>query len=217
MTPDRTEQLIVELAAHMTPAPRLAPVSVRMARWLVVAGIATAVAIWIIGARADLSLAMAEPNVLVSLALAFLASASAAALSLRLSVPGAEQSAWMRWTPFVIVGVWVGALLQWSQSAGAPISSLVREPLHAACVLRVVALSLIPAAVLLRSARQGFVLDRGWTATLAVLAGSGLAALAVQLLCPIDRPAHLVMSHALPAIALLAAAPLAAKALRTAR
>lgn len=212
MTPDRTEQLIVDLAANMAPVPRLASLPVRLTQWLATAWAVTAVAMWLIGMRADLSRAITTPDVLVSLGLACLASVAAAGLALRLSVPGADQSAWVRWTPFTLAAIWLAVLVQ---ATAQPVSSLAAEPFHAACVIRIVALSFIPSLVLLRGVRQGFALDHGWAASLAILGGATLAAVAVQLLCPIDRPAHLLVSHALPALTLLAAVPLAVRVLTT--
>jgi len=212
MTTDRTEQLIVDLVADMSPVRRLPPVSVRTLRWLAFSVAVSALAVWIIGIRHDLSRAMTAPDVLWSLGLALVASTSAALLALRLSVPGTDQSRWVRWLPIMVVAAWVAMLLQLTRAAGVFASALWHEPFHAACVVRVVAIAVIPTLLLVRELRRGFALDATSAAALAALGGSAIAALAVQLVCPIDRAAHLLASHVVPVGVLMIAGAAAARA-----
>jgi hypothetical protein len=44
-----------------------------------------------------------------------------------------------------------------------------------------------------------------WTASLAALASSALAAAATQLICPVDDPAHQLVGHVVP-VAIIAVA-----------
>lgn len=206
MATDRTEKLIVDLVADLAPVQRLPGVSVRMIRWLVAAVGLAAIAIWLFGLRSNLSAALATPDVLWSLGLAALASISAAVVSLRLSIPGAEPHQWLRWLPLVIVAAWAAILAAAAGVSGVPVSALIREPFHAACVVRVVGISLLPTLLLWRELRRGFALDAASAAALAALGGSALAALAVQLVCPIDREAHVLVSHVLPVVGLTMAA-----------
>ena len=211
MTTDRTEKLIVDLVADMAPVKRLPAVSVRMLRWLALAvAVSALAAVWIIGLRTDLSRAMAAPDVLGSMGLALLASTSAAFMALQLSVPGVVQSRWPRWLPMAVLTLLMVALVQMARASGAGVAVLFDEPVHAACVTRVIAMALVPTFLLMRSIRRGFALDHVWAVALATLGGSALAAVAVQLVCPIDRGAHLLVSHALPAVGLVIAGALAA-------
>jgi hypothetical protein len=211
MATDHTEKLIVDLVADLSPVQRLAPVSIRMMRWLAVAVVTGAAAVWIIGVRADVSRAMATPAVLLLLGLAVATCGSAAAVALRLSVPGAGQSVWLRALPVATVAVWVAALVLLARNGGTSWPALVHEPFHAACIARVVAIALLPSFFLAREVRRGFALDAVSATALAALGGSALAAVAVQLVCPIDRPAHLLISHVLPALALVLAGAAAAR------
>lgn len=211
MTTDRTEQLIVDLAADMTPVNRLPALSARVASWLALAVAASAAAAWIIGFRADFRRAIAEPAVVWSLGLAILASVSASIVAMRLSVPGAQPSRWTRWLPMLAMAAWAGMLIRAAQDAGVSVATLVHEPFHAACVGRVVAVAIIPTALLIRTVRRGFALDGPSAVALAVLGGAALSAATVQLVCPIDHPQHLLVSHLVPALGLVIAGAVAAR------
>lgn len=214
MTIDQTERLIVDLAAGLVPVRKLAPVSVRFTRWLAMSLVTAAAAAWLIGLRADVWHAVAAPTVLLSLGLAVAAFGSAAALALRLSIPGSNRSIGARALPGAIVAVWVGALALLARRAGLSWPGLMHEPFHTACVVRVVAIAVVPTILLARELRRGFALDAVSAAAFAALAGGALAAMTVQLICPIDRPAHLLVSHLLPVLGLVVAGALAARALR---
>lgn len=213
MTTDRTEQLIVELASSARPVTRLPPLPVRLVGWAVVAMLAAAAGVWLIGPRHNLPAALGTPAFLMTLAIALLTAGLSAAAALRLSVPGADASRLARRLSVAALVAWIALLWQLSRSAGVSTSALLAEPWHAACGARVALLSLIPSLALLRSVRMGFALDRVWAASLAVLAGAAVAAAAVQAVCPIDRPAHLLVAHALPAVALAVVGALSARGL----
>ena len=204
MTTNRTEQLIVDLAAGLAPVRRVPPVSLRLMRWAVAGVLITAVAVWAMGVRADISAALSVPDVLTTFCLTLLGSVSAAMVALRLSVPGVE-SRWTRWAPLGLMTLLVAVLVHLAREAGVSPLAIAHEPFHTACVARVAALALVPTWLLVHEIRRGFALDPASTTALAALGGSALAAVAVQLLCPIDRPAHLLVSHVLPALVLVVA------------
>lgn len=206
MATNQTEELIVDLVADLAPVQRLAPVSIRMIRWLAVALITSVVAVWFIGLRADMSHAMATRAVLLSLGLAIATFASAAVVALRLSVPGADQSVRWRWLPVTTTAIWIAALVLWAGDTSGSWRALRHEPFHAACIFRVIAIAVIPTVLLVREVRRGFALDVVSATALAALGGSAVAAMAVQLVCPIDRPAHLLVSHVLPVLGIAVAA-----------
>jgi hypothetical protein len=211
MAIDRTEQLIAHLALDVSPVKRLPAISIRIARWLGLAIAASAVAVMAIGVRPNVWRAITEPAVWQSLAVALLASISAAVVAMRLSVPGAQQSRYTRWLPMAIIGVWIATLVRASQNAGVSVAVLSHESFHAACVARVTMAAIVPTYFLIRAIRRGFALDAASTMALAALGGTALAAAAVQLVCPIDRAAHVLMSHVLPALGLVAPGALAGR------
>jgi hypothetical protein len=217
MTSNKTEGLIVDLAAELVPVNVLPSVSVRFSRWLIGAAVTAGLWIAVFGLRPDASRALGAPPVLAPLVLALIASLGAGVAAIRLSVPGVNASWWGRWAPVAVLAALAGLLAAIVRPAGEAGSALLREPFHTACILRVIAMSAIPAVMLAREIWRGFPLHRMAGATLAVLGGGGLATAAVQLVCPIDRPAHLLVSHALPVISLVVFAALAASMLTSRR
>jgi hypothetical protein len=59
--------------------------------------------------------------------------------------------------------------------------------------------------------RRASALQPRWTAGLATLAAAALAAVAVQLICPIDDPAHQIVSHVTTVLVLVAVGALAGR------
>lgn len=204
MSNERTEQLIVELASAMTPVRPLPTLAARFGWWLALAAATATAAVWIIGARADLLAALARPAVQWSLLLALLTAVTGALASLRLSVPGLDRTPRARWLPIGAAAVWTGTLLLASATGDTG------DAVHIGCVCRVIAISAIPAVLLWRNVRSGFALDQAWAFALAMFGGSAVGALAVQLICPIDHAAHILVSHVVPAITLTIAGTLAA-------
>jgi hypothetical protein len=140
--------------------------------------------------------------------LALVASIGAGLAAIRLSVPGVNASWWGRWAPVTVLA----ALAVWlARAAGGPVSEIVREPLHAACIFRVIAIGVIPGGVLARTVWRGFPLHRMAATALTLVGGCALAVAAVQLVCPIDRPAHLLLSHVMPAAAIVALGAITAR------
>ena len=88
---------------------------------------------------------------------------------------------------------------------------MLTEPWHVACCARAVGLAVLPLVALFVSARRGLVFDAGRATAMAAVAGAALAAGAVQWTCPIDRAAHLFVSHLLPMVGLAVAVGLGAR------
>jgi hypothetical protein len=198
MANERTEQLIVDLAAALTPARRLPGAWARTAGWFALAASVAAAGIWAVGARSDLRTALATPAMQWSLVIPLAAAAIAAFAALRLSVPGADGSRWLRWLAIGLAASWA-AILPLLSRAGA-----AGDLVHLVCVVRVIAIAAIPAVMLMRSIRQGYVLDAAWPAMLAALGSGAIGAAAVEVMCPIDRAAHVLVSHGAPILGLMA-------------
>jgi hypothetical protein len=59
-------------------------------------------------------------------------------------------------------------------------------------------LSIVPGWALFAMLCRAAPLRRAWSAALATLAAVALAAVATQVICPVDDPAHQVVGHVLP-------------------
>ena len=57
---------------------------------------------------------------------------------------------------------------------------------------------MVPGWALFAMLRRAAPLQRAWSAALATLAAVALAAVATQIICPVDDPAHQLVGHALP-------------------
>jgi hypothetical protein len=198
----RTDELIVQLARAAGPVRPLPGPSVRLAGWTAAAVPVTALGVIVIGPRADVLTAIYQPT-FVALAVATLGTALlSAAGAFVLSVPGAERSPLQRAVPLVAGGVWALVLVALLTNGGDPVQRVLALPFHWACLIEIAGLSVVPGWVLFAMLRRAAPLQRVWTAALAMLAVGALAAVATQLICPVDDPAHLLVGHVLP-VALL--------------
>lgn len=197
----RTDELIVALARSAEPVDPLDKPSVRLARWLMVVLPLTALAVIVIGPRRDVLNALAQPG-FFAIAMTTLATAIlSAACALVLGVPGAERSVWQRLLPFLVAGVWALALLALLTIGGDAARRLAAWPFHWACFLEIVGLGVAPAWMLFAMVRRAAPLRRAWSGALVVLAAVAVSAVAAQLICPIDDPAHQLVGHLAPVMA----------------
>jgi hypothetical protein len=199
----KTEELIVTLAQANVPWTPLPPVRVRVTRWLLLSLGLCALTVVTIGARRDILLSLQDPG-FVALALAtFTAGLLASAAGMMLGVPGAERTPLWRALSVLLAGVWVVVLLARLASGGNAWPRIAAFPNHWACVAEIVGLSAVSGSVFFLMLRSAAPLQRTWSAALATLAPAALAATATQIMCPIDDPAHHLVSHVAP-VALLA-------------
>ena len=199
----KTEELIVKLASSSGPWTPLAPVRVRVARWLMLSLGVCALTVAMVGARADILPSLQDPG-FVTLALAtFAAGLVAAAAGMMLGVPGAERTPLWRIVAVLFAAGWALVLLARLVSGGDAWPRLAAFPNHWACVAEIIGLSAVSGWIFFAMLRRAAPLQRTWSAMLATLAPAALAATATQIMCPIDDPAHQIVSHVTP-VALLA-------------
>jgi hypothetical protein len=194
----KTEDLIIELSRSLEPVQPLASPSVRLARWAILSLLIGGIGVLAIGARADVAEAVSEPS-FAGLAMLVLATGIAAAgNALVLSVPGAERSPAQRGIPLLLFVGWAVSLTAMLVSSGEAIARLMALPVHMACIIEIAGFALIPGWALFRMLRRAAPLRRVWTAVLAALAATALGAVATQIVCPIDDPAHHLVGHLAP-------------------
>jgi len=195
----RTDELIVQLARSAGPVRLLPAPSVRLAQWTVVAASLTALSTILIGPRADVWTALYRPAfaglAVVTLGTALLSAAGAFVLS----VPGVERSPLPRAVPLVAGGLWTLVLVVLLTTGGNPVPRVLALPFHWACLFEIAGLSIVPGGALFAMLRRAAPLRRAWSAALATLAAVALAAVATQIICPIDDPAHQLVGHLWPA------------------
>jgi hypothetical protein len=195
----------------------LAPVRVRVTRWLLLAVGLGGIAVLIIGARPDLRQALQQASYLALLVSVAAAGTVAAASAMTLSVPGAERTPIWRVVAAALAAAWVILLVVRLAAGGDAWTRLVALPNHWACVAEIGGLSLVSGWVFLGMLRRAAPLQPRWTAGLAALASAACAAATVQIICRIDDPAHHLVSHVVPAALVVALGVIVNGALTTRR
>jgi hypothetical protein len=148
----------------------------------------------------------------VSLAgITLLTAVLAAAAAFVLSVPGAERSPLPRAAPLVAAAAWITGLIVAIAQGGNGYERMIARPMHAACVIEIAAFGLLPGWMLVTMLRRAAPLQPSWSAALAALAAAALGALATQIVCPVDDPAHHLAGHVAPVALLVLAGTLATR------
>jgi hypothetical protein len=194
----RTDELIVQLARAAGPVRPLPGPSIRLARWAAAALPMAALGVIVIRPRPDLLTVIHQPTFMGIAVVTMITALLSAAGAFVLSVPGAERSPLQRVLPLAAGGVWAIMLVVLLTDGGHPMQRLLALPFHAACLIEIVGLSVVPGWVLFAMLRRAAPLRRTWSAALATLAAVALSAIATQVICPIDDPAHQLVGHFLP-------------------
>jgi hypothetical protein len=205
----RIEELIVDLARSLERVEPLPRPAVRTSRWAALSLAIAAVGIVIIGPRHDIAAAVREPAFAALAALTLLTAFSSAATALVLGVPGAEGR-WQRVLPIGAAIGWVGLLIALLAAGGAPVARMLEFPVHTLCIVQIAALSLVPAVAVFDMLRRAAPLQVAWSAGFAALGSLSVGALATQVLCPLDDPAHHLTGHFIPMLIMAAGVVLAA-------
>ena len=196
----RTDDLIRQLTSDAQPVRRLRPVAVRVAGWVVLAIASFAVVALLMGVRRDLGEAIDQANFAVQALLLIVTALSAAAGALIVSVPGAQRKALVRWLPViagVLAVVWVAGELVFAAAIGAPTGRLTFA-WH--CIYKTTAIAAVPGIALFLMVRRAAPLHAAWAGLLAVLATTAVGVLGANVICPVDRPLHMLLWHVSPLV-----------------
>jgi hypothetical protein len=206
----RTEDLIADLASRATPVRPLASPGIRALGWLGIAIVFGAAGLVIFGPRPGLDSLVTQPGFLWTATLALATAGFAVMAALVLAIPGAERSPVLRSTTVAIVGLWAVTLATAIVRADQGFTGVSDWYI---CFIRVVAIGLVPAGAVIVMLRRAAALRPGWTSALAMTAATAAGALAIQFICPLDDPAHALMGHFGPVVAVGALGALSAHAL----
>jgi hypothetical protein len=204
----KTEDLIRDLASRAVPVEPLPAPAVRAFAWSGVAIACAAAGILVFKTRSDVAALLHEPGFLGMAAIALGVAWAAAMASLVMAVPGAERSPLLRATAVVLTGLWTAVLAVAVVRAGLGFARAADWPI---CFIRVLAIGLVPAIVLVSMLRRAAPLRLGWTAALATAAAMATGALAIQFICPLNDPAHALLGHLGPVLVMSWVGSLAAR------
>jgi hypothetical protein len=196
----RTDEFIQQLAGEITPVRPLGRPRRRVAGWLVIALASLAVVMMLMGVRRELGDAADRADFVFEAALLLLTAISASLGALLVSVPGAERSAWTRWAPVVFGAAcvtWAAGELVFAAATGAPTGRLTFA-WH--CVFKTTSVAAVPGIALFAMVRRGAPLSGAWAGLLAVLATVAVGVLGANIICPNDRPLHMLLWHVAPLV-----------------
>lgn len=194
----RTEDLIQQLAVEATPVRPLRPVAVRAVGWLALAGLSLAVVMTLMGVRRELGDTADRVGFTLEAALLLLTALSAVVGALLVSVPGAGMTRRVRWIP---VGLGVACVvlaageLAYAAMSGAPTGRLTFA-WH--CIYKTTSVAVVPGIALFVMLRRAAPLQPGWAGMLAVLATAAVGVLGANIICPTNRPLHMLLWHVAP-------------------
>jgi len=197
----KTDDLIADLASRATPVRPLPAPGIRTLAWLAVAMASAAAGVLVFGTRPNLVSLMRDHEFLLTSALALATAGLSSAAALVLAVPGAERSALTRGLPFAVLGMWTLTVSMTVLEASQGLSGVSDWYV---CAIRVTAIGLVPAIVLVAMLRRGAPLRREWTGALALAGAAAAGALAIQFICPVDDAGHALLGHLGPVLALAA-------------
>jgi hypothetical protein len=194
----RTDELIRQLANEVQPVKPLPPLLPRLLGWTVLAVSSLGVVIYTMGIHRTLGDASDRADFALEAALLIVTALSAAVGALVVSIPGAERSAMIRWVPLslgVASVVWAGGEWIMAASIGAPTGRLTFA-WH--CIFKTACVALVPSIVLVSMVRRAAPLKAAWAGSLAILATAAVGVLGANIICPVDRPLHMLLWHVAP-------------------
>lgn len=194
----RTEDLIQELVSDGRPVTRLQPVATRLLGWVVLVAVSFAVVLFLMGVRRELGDSSDRADFAFEAALLIITAMSAAIGALVISVPGAERSPLVRWAPIVAATasvLWAAGELVYAAATGAPTGRLTFA-WH--CVYKTSCVGAVPGIALFLMVRRAAPTRAMWAGLLAVLATAAVGVLGANVICPNDRPLHMLLWHVAP-------------------
>jgi hypothetical protein len=176
----QSEELVRRLAASALPVRRLPHPIWRAATWFALSLLYTAVLVFAVGWRPDLSARLAEPRFLVEIVSALLTAMMAAAAVFCASCPG--RPLWERFGAFPFLVAWLASLGEGCRRDWLLFGpdGLSVQP-DFSCFTAIVAASAPPAILIFVMARRGAPIAPISTAALATLAASAIGAAALRL------------------------------------
>ena len=138
------------------------------------------------------------PDFQFEAAMLILTAMSAAVGALTVSVPGARAlgaGALAADRRRRVCILWVGGELVFASVTGAPTGRLT---FAWRCVYKTTSVALVPGIALFVLVRRAAPLRAAWAGLLAVLATAAVGVLGANVICPIDRPLHLLLWHVAP-------------------
>lgn len=198
----RQDPFLDELVEDLEPVRPLPPLIFRLFSVLVPAFIIAVGGSFGLGWEKVMEYRMSHWSFWLQQGLLLLAGVSAAYGALAISVPGRMTQS-KKWPPIIFVALWSSLLFlllfQWAMNHNETSADL-HPTIFCPTVLATMA---IPTALIIaRLVLKGAIFDNMWAAFFVGLSAASLASFGLQMTCHVGHPAHLVLFHYLPAVAL---------------
>jgi hypothetical protein len=188
-----SDELIRRLVLDLQPVNRLERPIRRSVRFALLAGLATAIEVLVVGTRADLVGKLLEPIYLTETAILLVLFSGATFAALCSGVPGVKLSA-ATWLVVLAAGAWL-LIVGHATGGEAQAVGLVSG---AACVRRTLLLATLPGLLLFAMLRRSVPLEAKISGAFAMVSAGALAVLGTRLLCAKDEAAHVLTWHIAP-------------------
>ena len=201
-----TSEVISLLVRSLQPVTPLPVPARRFTRWMALAGVAAIAVVLAVGPRPDLLDRLTSAPFVAHVVLLLLAACGSALAALVLAAPGEQLRAPRRAMPVAAAAAWVSWLsveLISQASSGGPVWPVIGGW---GCMAKAFAVGAAPGLLLVRMVGRGEPTEVRQAMTFAVLAGTATGALGVEVTCPVGSPLHLLVWHAGPVLAVVAAA-----------
>jgi hypothetical protein len=152
------------------------------------------------GTRRDLGDAVDRADFAVEAFLLVLTAGAGALGALAMGIPGVMRSKFVRWLPIIFglsVVLWAGGELVLASVTGAPTGRLTFA-WH--CVYKTTSIAAVPGVALFMMLRRSAPLHAAWAGLLAMLATTAVGILGANVICPTDRPLHMLLWHVAPLV-----------------
>lgn len=193
------EQLIKGLAAELKPVQIVRFKPVDLVKVIAVGLLCVFASIAILGLRIDIGDQAVSAKFIFDTAVLLLLGVLSIMAAFSLSVPSLRSRSVYR-LPFLVFGLIVLATVYSFLTTSNPFLYLGHG---FSCVYEIVAISILPAAILFYFVRRAAVLKRELVGTLVLMSGVSFGLLGVQFTCLDETPMHLFIWHILPAATLM--------------
>lgn len=195
----QTNELIAQLAREGAHKPAPPPARI-LVSWLGFMILYFFVLLAIHGLRSDIGQKLQQSlylsEILLMLAIALLSALAASWLSL----PDANQKAWIRFVPLLPLGAFAGMLIYGMLTTSALTLSQCLQLARYDCVIRIILYGLLPGGIMFSVTSRAAPTRCCWAGSMIGLSVASLGYILLRLVDPSDDPTQLIIWHFLPVL-----------------
>jgi hypothetical protein len=194
MTQPAHDSLIDTLTQDLKPVKPMMHPALRGIAWALIAGLYTAVVIYMLGLRPDMAQQMRNPSFLFENIAVFLAGLGATFAAAWLCVPDMRGQKWLASLPLTLLG----AFLLWTVARSVGEGLNLQHMHWSHCLESSVFFGFLPAAAIVFMTRRGATTMPYLTAAMSILAVTAFGYVGLRLICINDTVGHVMVYHVAP-------------------